>query len=783
LLNQDLFPHFDNRFFRFRKNPLTIQQNFASEIKQMMKNYVPFTLLLLILSGLSLNGQDKTNKNDVDSALLHTKYLPDIKLVGRNTKADIHFLPEIVGTTINAGKKNALIMMDNVQGNVVTNTMRQVMAKVPGIQIWESDPSGIQIGIAARGLSPNRSWEFNTRQNGYDISSDPFGYPEAYYTPQLNSVQRIQVLRGAASLQYGPQFGGMVNFIMKDGSDINKRFQYEAQQTAGSFGLFNSYNAVGGETEKVHYYAFWDHRRGDGFRANSGFKVNTGYGSISWKVNKKLKIGLEITHFNYLSQQPGGLTDAQFEKDPYQSLRQRNWFEVDWNIAAINIDYTINDKSRLNIKTFAMTGDRNSIGFMQAPNIADSINTSTAQLNNRRVDIDQYRNFGAEARYITDYKIGNTENSFSAGVRYFVGNTFRFQNGKGDTESGYNLNTLNPYPTDLDFLTTNTAFFAENIFRVGQKLSIIPGIRIENIRNTANGRVNLTGNSEMKITDQNRNRQFLLAGVGAEYHIGQTEIYANYSQAYRPVLFSDLTGTPTNDVIDQNLKDAKGYNIDLGYRGRVKDYLFFDVSGFVLQYNNRIGLIAQQNLDGSFYNLRTNVGNSRSTGIEALVEFNPIKAWSSNKKFGNLNFFVSIAIINAKYQSLQVITRQGNTLVEKNLRNNRVENAPENIYRTGLTYSKKQLTITAQYSYISEAFSDANNTRTPTANGTNGLIPSYQIVDISGTYKFSEMFFVKGGINNLMNEKYFTRRSNGYPGPGLMTAEPRNFFMTVGVKL
>jgi len=749
----------------------------------MKKKSVPVTLLVLILFVLTVSGQDKIIKPDIDSALLHTKYLPDIKLVGRNTKADIHFLPEIVGTTINAGKKNALIMMDNVQGNVVSNTMRQVMAKVPGIQIWESDPSGIQIGIAARGLSPNRSWEFNTRQNGYDISSDPFGYPEAYYTPQLNSVQRIQVLRGAASLQYGPQFGGLINFIMKDGSDINKPFQYESQQTAGSFGLFNSYNAVGGETEKVHYYAFWDHRRGDGFRANSGFKVNTGYSSISWKVNKKLKIGLDITHFNYLSQQPGGLTDSQFDLDPYQSLRKRNWMEVDWNIAAINLDYTINEKSRLNIKTFAMNGARNSIGFMQSPNIADTVNSSTLLFNNRRLDVDEYRNYGAEVRYITDYKIGNTEHSFSAGVRYFLGNTFRFQNGKGDTESSNNLNTLNPYPTDLDFLTTNTALFAENIFRVGEKLSIIPGIRIENIRNTANGRVNLTGNSELKITNQNRNRQFMLSGIGAEYHIGQTEVYANYAQAYRPVLFSDLSGNPTTDVIDQNLKDSRGYNIDLGYRGRLKDYLFFDISGFLLQYNNRIGLIAQQNLDGSFYNLRTNVGNSRSTGVEALVEFNPIKAWSSNTKFGNLNFFASIAIINAKYQTLQVITRQGNTLVEKNLKNNRIENAPENIYRTGLTYSKKQLTITAQYSYVSEAFSDANNTRTPTANGTNGLIPSYQIVDISGTYKFSELFFVKGGINNLMNEKYFTRRSTGYPGPGLMTAEPRNFFMTIGVKL
>lgn len=740
-------------------------------------------IIFICLSKLYLLAQEKPIQTILDSGLLHTKYLPDIKLVGRNTKADIHFLPEIVGTTINAGKKNALIMMDNIQGNVVTNTMRQVMAKVPGIQIWESDPSGIQIGIAARGLSPNRSWEFNTRQNGYDISSDPFGYPEAYYTPQLNSVQRIQVLRGAASLQYGPQFGGMVNFIMKDGSDINKPFQYESQQTAGSFGLFNSYNAIGGETGKTHYYAFWDHRRGDGFRANSGFKVNTGYGSISWKVNTKLKIGLEITHFNYLSQQPGGLTDVQFEKDPYQSLRQRNWFEVDWNIASINLDYTINDKSRLNVKTFAMIGARNSIGFMQTPNIADTTISSTLQFSNRRVDVDQYRNFGAEVRYITDYVIGKIINSFSTGLRYFRGNTSRLQNGKGDTGNEFNLNTINPYPTDLNFQTTNTALFAENIFRVGKNLAIIPGMRIENISNTANGRMNLTGNTEVKIANQNKTRKFVLAGIGTEYHIGQTEIYANYSQAYRPVLFSDLSGNPTTDVIDQNLKDAKGFNIDLGYRGRIKDYLFFDVSGFVLQYNNRIGLVAQQNTDGSFYNLRTNVGNSNSKGIEALIEFNPIKAWAPNSKWGNITAFASVALIDARYADFKVIARQGNNLIETNIKNNRVENAPQNIYRTGLTYSKKRLTATAQYSYVSEAFSDANNTRIPTANGVNGLISSYTVVDISGTYKFSEQFFVKAGVNNLFNEKYFTRRSSGYPGPGLLSAEPRNFFVTVGIKL
>ncbi len=199
------------------------------------------------------------------------KNLPDITVVGKNSKSDYQQMPEIVGTNIYAGKKSTLIVLDNVQGNVVTNNMRQVLAKVPGIHIWENDASGIQIGIAARGLSPNRSWEFNVRQNGYDIAADPFGYPEAYYNPQLQAVQRIEVVRGQGALQYGPQFGGLVNYILRNGSDINKPCEFETQQTAGSNNLINSYNAIGGKKGKVNYYSFYDHRNGDGWRANSKY--------------------------------------------------------------------------------------------------------------------------------------------------------------------------------------------------------------------------------------------------------------------------------------------------------------------------------------------------------------------------------------------------------------------------------------------------------------------------------------------------------------------------------
>src|SRR5688572_9243093 len=260
-----------------------------------------FRRVLLVTTGVVasffLAAQERKIFHD-DSTKPQHKYLPDITVVGRYSKSDYQQMPEIVGTNIYAGKKNALIVLDNVKGNVVTNTMRQVFAKVPGIHVWESDPSGIQIGIAARGLSPNRSWEFNVRQNGYDISADPFGYPEAYYNPPLQAVQRIQVVRGAGSLQYGPQFGGMINYVLRDGSDIRKPFQFETQQTAGSFGLINSFNAVGGSTKKLHYYAFYDHRQGGGWRDNSKYRTGTAFATVNYLLNKRLTIGGEVMRYD-----------------------------------------------------------------------------------------------------------------------------------------------------------------------------------------------------------------------------------------------------------------------------------------------------------------------------------------------------------------------------------------------------------------------------------------------------------------------------------------------------
>lgn len=730
-----------------------------------------------IICKFSIAQQDSTKKE--------SRYLPEITVIGLGSKSDIQQLPEIVGTSIYAGKKNALILMDNVKGNVVTNTMRQVMAKVPGIQVWESDGSGIQIGIAARGLSPNRSWEFNVRQNGYDIAADPFGYPEAYYNPQLQAVQRIEVIRGHGALQYGPQFGGMVNYILRNGSEINKPFQVEMQHTAGSFGLVNTYNAIGGETKKFHYYAYFDHRNADGWRDNSKYFTNSGFGSFTWRLTDKFSLTAELMKNHIRSQQPGGLTDAAFASAPRSSSRARNWMDIEWATAALIANYRFNEDHKLNVKVFGIQGNRNSVGYVRAITIPDSIVRATGTYNNRAVDIDQYRNWGTEARYLSDYNLFGGRHSFSGGLRYFRGNTFRFRDGVGTTEAKYDISRLSPiWNRDIDYNTHNVAAFAENIFRITDKFIIVPGIRYEWITAKATGINGYTNGNPVYLQNMKRDRAFLIAGLGAEYHTSkQTEFYANITQAYRPMQFADLTAPPTTNEIDANLKDAKGYNADLGYRGRVKSYLYFDVSAFYLRYNDRIGTLSQQRQDGSFYNLTTNVGNSYSKGFEALVEFNPIKAFVNESKFGEVSVFGSFALTDAKFGDFQVVQKVGNDLVKTNLKNKRVENAPKYILRSGFTYTYKGFTFTPQVSYVSDAFSDANNTVTHTANGQNGLIPSYTVIDLTTTYTFNKQFNLKAGVNNLTNKMYFTRRAGGYPGPGLLPADGRNVFVSLGIIL
>ncbi|MBK5279671.1 MAG: TonB-dependent receptor, partial [Bacteroidia bacterium] len=195
---------------------------------------------------------------------------------------------------------------------------------------------------------------------------------------------------------------------------------------------------------------------------------------------------------------------------------------------------------------------------------------------------------------------------------------------------------------------------------------------------------------------------------------------------------------------------------------------------------NRIGTIKQQRVDGSFYNFKTNVGGSTSIGLEAFAEYNVTKFAGIEKRIGKISLFASYAYNSARYSNFKIVSVVNNALSETNYKDKKVEYAPENILRAGLSHEWRGLTTTLQYSFTDKVYTDANNTEDPSVNGQNGLVPSYSVTDLAFGYRHKTGIQLKGGINNLSDARYFTRRAGGYPGPGVLPADGRTFYITLG---
>lgn len=678
-------------------------------------------------------------------------------------------LRQIEGTAIYAGKKTEVINLANLNANLATNNARQVYSRIPGLNIWEYDGGGIQLGIGGRGLNPSRVSNFNTRQNGYDISADALGYPESYYTPPTEAVEKIEIIRGAASLQYGTQFGGLINFRLKKGPD-DKPFSFLSRQTGGSFGFFNSFNSVGGTIKKLNYYTYYQFKRGDSWRPNSHFDQHSAYAHLEYEFSEKLSLTGEYTFMYYLAKQPGGLTDADFNMDPSQSLRARNWFKVDWNLISLSLDYRFSDQTRLNWRSYTLQAGREALGILNYINRPDPGGP-------RDLLSDKYKNFGSEVRLLHQYALFKGQPStLLTGMRLYKGLTLRKQ-GEADAGTGPQFTFIPEEPNHADhrFPGTNVAGFVENIFQINNKWNVTPGLRMEYISTKAEGYyyqiMRFVPNVKIQ-EERERNRAFLLAGIGSSYQlIKGVELYANISQNYRSINFNDLRVQNENARVDSLLKDETGYTADGGIRGKLNDWLYYDGSLFYLKYNDRIGSVFTKNEDNMVYRLRTNVADSRNIGFEGLIEADLLKAVTKGKSHYKFSVYTNFAAIDARYIHTQ----------ERAINNKKVEFVPPILLRSGLSFGDKRFNITYQYSLVAKQYSDATNAEfTPTA--VDGAVPAYQVMDLSVSYQW-KWLGIFGSVNNLTNTKYFTRRADGYPGPGILPSDPRGYYLTLQVKL
>jgi len=231
--------------------------------------------------------------------------------------------------------------------------------------------------------------------------------------------------------------------------------------------------------------------------------------------------------------------------------------------------------------------------------------------------------------------------------------------------------------------------------------------------------------------------------------------------------YSQLTPLGTSSVVDPNMKDSKGYNADIGYRGAYRNVLNFDISAFYMAYNDRPGIELKQDELGEYYTFRTNVANSVHQGLESYIELDFLSLIKPDTKSG-LRIFNSFSFVDARYTSGEY---EGHM----------VAYAPKYINRIGLIFNAGGFSTSLQWSHQTKSYADAANTEF-SEDPIVGVIPAYKVIDWSTTYRIRKLGF-KAGVNNLTDERYFTERTDEYPGPGIIPSIGRSFYVGISATL
>ncbi|NJC25042.1 TonB-dependent receptor domain-containing protein [Neolewinella antarctica] len=719
--------------------------------------------------------------------------LDAVTVIGnRDLKAAIRRLRAVEGTAIYAGKKTEVVNVAALTANLAANQARQLYARVSGLNIYESDDAGLQLSIGGRGLDPNRSASFNTRQNGYDISADVLGYPESYYTPPAEALAEIQVVRGAASLQYGTQFGGLVNFVFHE-PNRNRKIELISRQTVGSYGLFTSFNSLSGTVGKVGYYGYVNYKRGDGFRPNSDFDSRNAYLHLDYSFSENARLTFEYTYLDYLAQQAGGLTDAQFYKDPFQSNRTRNHFKVDWQLYNLRYEHKLTDRTNLSLSVFGLDASRAAVGFRT--NRVSQVDDLDAP---RDLIVNDFNNYGAEGRLLHRYTIGKRSAIALIGAKYYHADNTAFQGpGTNGKDADFNLATDRfpsfPSQSQFTFPNRNLAIFGEHIFYLNDRLSVTPGARYEYIKTESSGtfrRIDFDlANNPIRDTEFDDNRTFarnlLLLGVGLSYRDeGGTELFANFSQNYRSVTFNDIRTVNPSFQVDPDISDEDGYTADVGFRAAFKQ---IDVTAniFGLRYNDRLGEVLTPEViiradgtevrSGRIVRRRGNIGTAFIYGLESLVTWKAVRGKTNGGVAYSVEAFANTSLTRSQYTSSETAGVEGNE----------VEFIPFLNLKTGISAGYGDLLASLQYVHLSSQFTDASNAGQDVRDNQSGIvgeIPAYGVMDLSLSYRWKKLL-VETGAGNLLDQQYFTRRATGYPGPGIIPSAPRSFYLTLGVRL
>ncbi|MDX1701600.1 MAG: TonB-dependent receptor, partial [Melioribacteraceae bacterium] len=631
-------------------------------------------------------------------------------------------------------------------------TGNEIFKKVPGINVVDEEGVGLRANIGIRGLDPDRSRTVLMMEDGVPIALAPYGEPEMYYTPAIDRMKSIEILKGSGSISYGPQtIGGVINYITND-PPLQSKFALDLK--TGEGGYFNGQVSYGSTIDNIGFQINYLYKRADKLGITR-FGINDLTAKMKFQTGKNSRIGLKFSFYDETSNSTYvGLTQSMYDNEEYFTIiAPIDKLAVRRYSANLTHDFFISDESFLRTSVYGYTTMRDWLrqDFSRKPTtngtgvVFGDTTTSGGAIYMKNSTGNRNRQFevvGVEPRMHFNFKIGEIKNEIESGLRFHFERAFeqRVNGNKADAQSGElkNDETRTGYASSL--------FVQDRIF-LDEILIFTPGLRVENFNYERDiFRLNYVDTS---ITNNN-NVFALIPGIGINYNISNSlSLFAGAHKGFAPPRIKDAI---TSDGEALELDAESSWNYEIGVRANFAATIHFELTGFRLDFSNQIIPVSESS--GGTGTGLINGGRTLHTGIETGIRFDLHRLFNSNYI---ISLSMNSTFVNSKYNADRFIEVSTESI---NIKGNKLPYSPE-LMLTGLLNIEAPFGFGLHFAttYVSQQFTDELNTIDPSPSGEMGIMPAYLVLNLTGNYKVPDLnsiFYIS--LKNLLDERYIASR-------------------------
>ena len=646
--------------------------------------------------------------------------LPRIDIVGREEKA----LYKIPGTVDVIDQKK----MEELQ----PQSLQDVLKTIPGVNI-RGDEGGLGAipNIGIRGLGPGRSTKVLLLEDGAPIQPSLFISNASYYSPPVEQIDGIEVLKGASGLKYGPSnIGGVVNYLSKTpapgfkltgkvGNYGYRLAELEAGGKSSSNGAIGGINLIQSES--------------NGYQGN-GFKMYDILVKGGMEISQNQWLSVKYTHYdNNINTSYVGLRPNQYSNQSKDNPAPNDRFITQRNGVDLNHAIEISPETKINT---LMYWSRLSRDYWRQSIVKRTQESTVFRACNVGADclIGRNREFqmlGIDSRVSHAYKALGISNEAEFGLRLHTESQIN------QVVSSKTLTYSGRLTSQEDNKANSVAVYAQNRFLLSKDFALIPGVRVESYNQTrSNAATGKAGSAKNVET---------IPQIGATWQlVPQVQAYGSVYKGFAP---AQLATAIDDKGVDQQLAPERSTNTELGLRGRSGAFTY-DSAIFSMNFSNQI---VNQSLAAGIS--KANGGKSLHQGAEMSLAYALGGGWGIN---GNATY-----IPVAKFVGTSSLGRDGN----------RIPYTPKLTSNLGVSYEKNGFNTLVNLNYVSTQYADSANTVAQNAIGTLGEVPAFATVNWSANYAINKDWKVFGVINNVFDRRYISSRSPD----GIFAGAPLNF--------